>query len=35
MKLHIEWGEFKHCVEGPNITENISQAMIYYTNDRT
>jgi hypothetical protein len=31
MKLHIEWGEFKHCVEGPNITEYISQAMRFTT----
>ncbi len=31
MELHIEWSPFKHCVEGPNTTENISQAMRFST----
>jgi hypothetical protein len=31
MELHIEWSAFKHCVEGPNTTEYVSQAMRFTT----
>jgi hypothetical protein len=31
MELHIEWSAFKLCVEGPNITEYISQAIRFTT----